>query len=91
MWLELSTKLSCSPEAAWRDVQTPALFHYITLPMAIVRVAKGSPFPAQWQVGEPYYCDPWLFGFIPTGRRRLISRRSTQTGAISRPMRKTAS
>lgn len=94
MIVRVSTKLDCTPEAAWNEVLKPELLLHVAAPMAIIRPSRASAFPACWEAGPKYYCKSYLFGVIPVGERNLFlervdpSRREIQSREKDRLVRK---
>ena len=72
MKLSLETDLSCSPEAAWREVKKPALLQHVARPLLTFRPVSATAFPYVWQRGESVKLRSYLLGFIPFGGVRTL-------------------
>ncbi|WP_296721881.1 hypothetical protein [Erythrobacter sp.] len=69
--VELSTTLACTPDEAWRRVQTSALLLHIAAPLIRFTSKGADRFPEVWQPGG-YRAWMWLFGIIPVGWQAVV-------------------
>ncbi len=64
--LTISSHIPMSIDAAWANVQTPALLQFITKGMIRFRAVNGR-LPLKWQQGSTYGVRMYIFGFVPFG------------------------
>ena len=64
--VELTARLDCAPEEAWRHVRTSALLDHVAAPLIVFRPSDGRPFPKLWTEGE-HRAWMWLGGVLPIG------------------------
>jgi ligand-binding SRPBCC domain-containing protein len=81
--LELTCTLDSPPERVWEAVNRPALFGYITRPLAVFVPVEPTGFPEVWEERE-YTVQIRLFGVIPAGWQVIGIERLPPTGASYR-------
>lgn len=71
MLVNISTKLNCTPEQAWKEVQTSRLLHYVTSPLLTFKPIVPAKLPELWTEGT-YQVGLWIFGLIPFGKHSIV-------------------
>lgn len=70
MRVHLSTRLAAPPEWVVAQLQSTAVFRYITAPLVHFAPDKGAAWPAAWTPGE-LSLRLRLFGLVPIGRQQV--------------------
>ncbi len=84
MHIHLSTTLRCTPQQAWREMQRPALFAYVTAPLVRFHAVQPPTLPEVWGEGS-YRIRMALFGLLPLGEQSIVIVAPAVGGTPERP------
>ena len=60
--------LDCPPDAAWRALQSPAVFREVSSPLISVESLEADGFPLTWEPGE-HPVELTALGLVPMGKQ----------------------
>jgi len=60
--------LDCPPDAAWRALQSPAVFREVSSPLISVESLEADGFPSVWEPGE-HPVELTALGLVPMGKQ----------------------
>jgi len=69
--------LDCPPDAAWRALQSPAVFREVSSPLISVESLEADGFPSTWEPGE-HPVELSALGFMPMGKQMIRLQMSTE-------------
>jgi len=75
MRVDISTRLDCSAETAWRELQKSSLWLHVSRPLVRILPATGASLPERWNEGAVIRCNLYLLGFIPIGWHTIFCER----------------
>ncbi|CAN5196405.1 hypothetical protein BH09ACT6_BH09ACT6_20660 [soil metagenome] len=82
MRVMLKFVLDCEPDAAWRALQSPAVFREVSAPLLTVRSLEPGGFSTTWPEGRSRV-EVEALGLIPLGRQIIdIDRSHTQHSGV---------
>lgn len=73
MRVKSTTRLDCSPEQVWQEVQTSRLLRYVAAPLITFDPVEPPVLPDVWSEGR-YLVAMRLFGLLPFGRQWIVIR-----------------
>ena len=69
--------LDCPPDAAWRALQSPAVFREVSSPLISVESLEADGFPSIWEPGE-HPVELTALGLVPMGKQVIRLEMSTE-------------
>jgi hypothetical protein len=73
--------LDCTPDAAWRALQSPAVFREVSSPLMTAESLEADGFPTRWQAGEHAVSMSGL-GLVPLGDQVIRLNMKTTPGGV---------
>lgn len=75
MRVYLESIFPCSAALFWQALCRSETLVEVSRPILTFRPREPETFPTEWREGETLLLDPYLYGLIPLGRRKILFER----------------